>query len=156
MTGFEPRTSGVGSHRSINWATTTAQSLRFLVEQLQHHEERRRPRPLNRFSLFNIFVRRVRRIPGECNAHAAANVKSRSRRSQTRTRIRRRRRRWRWWMHQKRFRRTFFEFFYPPVNLPPFVSSSIREVQERGFFLFCCLNNFLTKLHLGQTTWGGS
>ena len=24
MTGFEPRTSGVGSDRSTNWATTTA------------------------------------------------------------------------------------------------------------------------------------
>ena len=28
MTGFEPRTSGVGSDRSTNWATTTAQMLR--------------------------------------------------------------------------------------------------------------------------------
>ena len=26
MTGFEPRTSGIGSDRSTNWATTTAQS----------------------------------------------------------------------------------------------------------------------------------
>ena len=25
MTGFEPRTSGLGSDRSTNWATTTAQ-----------------------------------------------------------------------------------------------------------------------------------
>ena len=25
MTGFEPRTSGIGSNRSTNWATTTAQ-----------------------------------------------------------------------------------------------------------------------------------
>ena len=25
MTGFEPRTSGIGSDRSTNWATTTAQ-----------------------------------------------------------------------------------------------------------------------------------
>ena len=24
MTGFEPRTSGIGSDRSTNWATTTA------------------------------------------------------------------------------------------------------------------------------------
>ena len=24
MTGFEPRTSGIGSNRSTNWATTTA------------------------------------------------------------------------------------------------------------------------------------
>ena len=28
MTGFEPRTSGIGSDRSTNWATTTA---RFLI-----------------------------------------------------------------------------------------------------------------------------
>ena len=28
-TGFEPRTSGVGSYRSTNWATTTAQVARF-------------------------------------------------------------------------------------------------------------------------------
>ena len=27
MTGFEPRTSGIGSDRSTNWATTTAQLL---------------------------------------------------------------------------------------------------------------------------------
>ena len=27
MTGFEPRTSGIGSDRSTNWATTTAQKL---------------------------------------------------------------------------------------------------------------------------------
>ena len=25
MTGFEPRTSGIGSDRTTNWATTTAQ-----------------------------------------------------------------------------------------------------------------------------------
>ena len=30
MTGFEPRTSGVGSNRSTNWATTTAPKTRFL------------------------------------------------------------------------------------------------------------------------------
>ena len=29
MTGFEPRTSGIGSNRSTNWATTTAQKLLF-------------------------------------------------------------------------------------------------------------------------------
>ena len=27
MTGFEPRTSGIGSDRSTNWATTTANYL---------------------------------------------------------------------------------------------------------------------------------
>ena len=26
MTGFEPQTSGIGSDRSINWATTTSQN----------------------------------------------------------------------------------------------------------------------------------
>ena len=30
MTGFEPRTSGIGSDRSTNWATTTAQYTQFL------------------------------------------------------------------------------------------------------------------------------
>ena len=30
MTGFEPRTSGIGSNRSTNWATTTALLLRKL------------------------------------------------------------------------------------------------------------------------------
>jgi len=29
MTGFEPRTSGIGSDRSTNWATTTAQMSKF-------------------------------------------------------------------------------------------------------------------------------
>ena len=29
MTGFEPRTSGVGSDRSTNWAMTTAQKRDF-------------------------------------------------------------------------------------------------------------------------------
>ena len=27
MTGFEPRTSGIGSNHSTNWATTTAQDI---------------------------------------------------------------------------------------------------------------------------------
>ena len=27
MTEFEPRTSGIGSNRSTNWATTTAQQM---------------------------------------------------------------------------------------------------------------------------------
>ena len=31
MTGFEPRTSGVGSDISINWATTAALFLAFLI-----------------------------------------------------------------------------------------------------------------------------
>ena len=31
MTGFKPRTSGVGSDRSTNWATTTAQMFCFFV-----------------------------------------------------------------------------------------------------------------------------
>ena len=26
MTGFKPQTSGIGSNRSTNWATTTAQA----------------------------------------------------------------------------------------------------------------------------------
>ena len=30
MTGFEPRTSGIGSDRSTNWATTTALGLLLL------------------------------------------------------------------------------------------------------------------------------
>ena len=30
MTGFEPRTSGIGSNRSTNWATTTAQGIQKL------------------------------------------------------------------------------------------------------------------------------
>ena len=30
MTGFEPRTSGIGSDRSTNWATTTSQKNEFL------------------------------------------------------------------------------------------------------------------------------
>ena len=33
MTGFEPRTSGIGSDRSTNWATTTAQLGLFLEQQ---------------------------------------------------------------------------------------------------------------------------
>ena len=32
MTGFEPRTSGIGSDRSTNWATTTAHELMFVSE----------------------------------------------------------------------------------------------------------------------------
>ena len=31
MTGFEPRTSGIGSDRSTNWATTIAQALHTLI-----------------------------------------------------------------------------------------------------------------------------
>ena len=31
MTGFEPRTSGIGSDRSTNWATTTAQRLNVCI-----------------------------------------------------------------------------------------------------------------------------
>ena len=31
MTGFEPRTSGIGSDRYTNWATTTAQYLIIIV-----------------------------------------------------------------------------------------------------------------------------
>ena len=30
MTGFEPRTSGIGIDRSTNWATTTALKFSFL------------------------------------------------------------------------------------------------------------------------------
>ena len=32
MTGFEPRTSGIGSDRSTNWATTTAQHIRYFIQ----------------------------------------------------------------------------------------------------------------------------
>ena len=31
MTGFEPQTSGIGSDRSTNWATTTALRCAFLL-----------------------------------------------------------------------------------------------------------------------------
>ena len=31
MTGFEPRTSGITSNRSTNWATTTAQEFAMLL-----------------------------------------------------------------------------------------------------------------------------
>ena len=32
MTGFEPRTSGIGSDRSTNWATTTALGFFFGID----------------------------------------------------------------------------------------------------------------------------
>ena len=35
MTGFEPRTSGVGSNRSTNWATTTALLLTVLYAKIE-------------------------------------------------------------------------------------------------------------------------
>ena len=31
MTGFEPRTPGIGSDRSTNWATTTAQIISIIL-----------------------------------------------------------------------------------------------------------------------------
>ena len=37
MTGFELQTSGIGSDRSTNWATTTAQVSYFLIIRL--HED---------------------------------------------------------------------------------------------------------------------
>ena len=36
MTGFEPRTSGIGSDRSTNWATTTAQPTNTLIFFIKH------------------------------------------------------------------------------------------------------------------------
>ena len=33
MTGFEPRTSGVGSNRSTDWATTIAQNWSIIIPQ---------------------------------------------------------------------------------------------------------------------------
>ena len=36
MTGFEPRTSGIGSSRSTNWATTTAQLFKMFTFILNH------------------------------------------------------------------------------------------------------------------------
>ena len=33
MTGFEPRTSGIGSDRSTNWATTTSRGHLFVIWQ---------------------------------------------------------------------------------------------------------------------------
>ena len=35
MTGFEPRTSGIGSDRSTNWATITAWTYMFDVKYVQ-------------------------------------------------------------------------------------------------------------------------
>ena len=37
MTGFEPRTSGIGSDRSTNWSTTTASSYSFTYTKIQLH-----------------------------------------------------------------------------------------------------------------------
>ena len=37
MTGFEPRTSGIGSDRSTNWATTTAHHLFIYCETVTDH-----------------------------------------------------------------------------------------------------------------------
>ena len=34
MTGFEPQTSGIGSDRSTNWATTTSQDGKLLLNHL--------------------------------------------------------------------------------------------------------------------------
>ena len=36
MTGFEPRTSGIGSDRSTNWATTTAHIFPIIVLHVKH------------------------------------------------------------------------------------------------------------------------
>ena len=36
MLGFEPLISGVGSDRSTNWATTTAQGMALYLKQLTH------------------------------------------------------------------------------------------------------------------------
>ena len=38
MTGFEPRTSGIGSDRSINWATTTAHIDNVQVVDVMEHD----------------------------------------------------------------------------------------------------------------------
>ena len=35
MTGFEPRTSGIGSDRFTNWAITTAPNIVYIMQQLQ-------------------------------------------------------------------------------------------------------------------------
>ena len=35
MTGFEPRTSGIGSDRSTNWATTTSHWLNFYLTDFE-------------------------------------------------------------------------------------------------------------------------
>ena len=39
MTGFEPRTSGLRSDRSTNWATTTAHSTEVLFEKNQKKQK---------------------------------------------------------------------------------------------------------------------
>ena len=39
MTGFEPRTSGIGSDRSTNWATTTALESQLFEELLPTPED---------------------------------------------------------------------------------------------------------------------
>ena len=36
MTGFEPWTSGIGSNRSTNWATATAQQDTFYTSKIEH------------------------------------------------------------------------------------------------------------------------
>ena len=43
MTGFEPRTSGIGSDRSTNWATTTSlKQILLPTEQSQHYNNKTR------------------------------------------------------------------------------------------------------------------
>ena len=54
MTGFEPRTSGIGSDRSTNWATTTARLQIFERSITSFEYKQVEPKHLSTFKTWSI------------------------------------------------------------------------------------------------------